>query len=85
MLSPPPESLKKGNLREAMELFLNLLRAGGSSEKTILSYRAAIEDFLNSTGLQKAEDIKQEIIVSWINSKLKKGGRERKKVQATMH
>ncbi|MEM0198170.1 MAG: tyrosine-type recombinase/integrase [Fervidicoccaceae archaeon] len=72
-------------MREAMELFLNLLRAGGSSEKTILSYRAAIEDFLNSTGLQKAEDIKQEIIVSWINSKLKKGGRERKKVQATMH
>ncbi|MGC8563581.1 MAG: tyrosine-type recombinase/integrase [Fervidicoccaceae archaeon] len=88
MLTPPPEHIKQGDLRTAMEFFLNLLRASGSSEKTILSYKAAIEDFIASTGASTVKDINQSVIVSWINSKLKSAGKDvtkKRKIQVTMH
>lgn len=88
LLTQPPEHIKQGDLKSAMEFFLNLLRAAGSSEKTVLSYKAAIEDFIGFAGVSSAKDITQTHIVSWINTKLRSAGKDatkKRKIQVTMH
>jgi len=88
LLAPPPEQIKQGDLRTAMEFFLNLLRASGSTEKTVQSYRAAIQDFIESSGASKVSEVTPSLVVTWINSRLKSAGRDavkKRRIQVTMH
>ena len=88
LFSAPPEHLKNSDLTYSLDYFLNLLRASGASEKTVLSYKSAIEDFLEFSSVKKLSDINPGTVVNWVNSRLKKGGKsvvEKRRTQVTMH
>ncbi|MBE9390611.1 tyrosine-type recombinase/integrase [Fervidicoccus fontis] len=91
MLTKAGDEIKEMSSEQAAEYFLSLLSASGLSEKTIRSYRAAIYDFLNFSKVKRLNEISQNLILNWINYRLKngfekRGGKEEKrKIQSTMH
>ncbi len=90
-LPSAPESIRDIPINEALDHFISILRASGASEKTILSYKSAIQDFIEYAEIQTINEISQTKIVSWINHRLRYGFEKksvpntRKKRQATMH
>ncbi len=86
-LPPPPDNIMEMDAADAMNLFLSAMLASGASEKTILSYRSAIKDFITVSGIKRVGDIDSSRIIRWVNYRLMEGfrGEDRRKRQATMH
>lgn len=79
-------------VKDALDYFLSVLSANGLSEKTIRSYKSAIEDFIEFAKIKSISEITQSHILNWINYRLKNGFEKRsiekdrkRRIQITMH
>jgi len=72
-LSKPPSDLLSKSCYEVLEEFLSALVAGGASDSTVKSYRAAIVDFLNFVGGKDLLSITLSDLNKWRVERLRKG------------
>uniref|UniRef100_A0A7J3ZL08 Tyrosine recombinase XerA n=1 Tax=Fervidicoccus fontis TaxID=683846 RepID=A0A7J3ZL08_9CREN len=94
----PDSSIEEKSLAEAAYEFLAILEAVGLSEKTVKSYKAALQDFISHVGgTIKVKDVGYAHVASWISHRMKHGFKHearregssseeaRRRRQATLH
>ncbi|MEB3773583.1 MAG: tyrosine-type recombinase/integrase [Desulfurococcales archaeon] len=83
----PPRGIYRMSVGEAVEIFIEMLAAGGASDSTVKSYRAALNNFASYIGPDTPlEDVAEEDYIGWMSTLRKRSGRGSRGVrQNTLH